>query len=492
VRRNPILDRFFEREFRPYRYRPIEFSRRVLEIDPHAGQRLWLLNSTYPENALTTGNQFGKSTTAAIKTPWRAAYQKGWDHAIRQRVAISREPWGGLTIAPTADQSRIVFTKMQRLLHARRAQWLVAEMQLTPFPKITFFNGATVEARSTANDGNHLLGHTLDFINWDEAAREPKFEQIRDDVLRMRLVARAGMLDYTTTGNGRNAYGKYFLRGLPGVENRNPRLYSQAGTSYDNPYLPREIIEAAGRGMSERLRRQNIGGEIVDASGGFFDIESLDAAISKELTRWNKILKLDDQDHIAHCEIYIDHNSDPDLGELVEGTPYHVRYPTHRYVHFWDLAKKRDWVVGRTLDTSGERLKAVEFERFNRVDWNIVYDRIRERHFRYQVSSIDDGPGSTSRTIVDATGIGDVAVDMLADINAEPFIFTKASKGEILASLQSAFALREVEVPEIPVEYDEVKFYQEDDKEIVQDCVMALAGAVFHGRRHQEPFSFEF
>ncbi|MCK4225224.1 MAG: hypothetical protein KAX39_08580, partial [candidate division Zixibacteria bacterium] len=43
------------------------FAREFLEIEPHPGQVKWLLNSTKPENALHTGNRWGKSLVQAIK-----------------------------------------------------------------------------------------------------------------------------------------------------------------------------------------------------------------------------------------------------------------------------------------------------------------------------------------------------------------------------------------------------------------------------------------
>jgi hypothetical protein len=487
---NPILQRFFEKEFRPYRYRPVEFARRILEIDPHDGQQKWLLNSTATENALTTGNQFGKSFIAALKFIWRASYRKGWTDAITAMATKVGQDWEGMNLGPSADQSQIVWRKGEAFLKARRAQWLVKDVKYTPFPMITLFNGAKIQARTTDNNGEGLLGHTLDFVNWDEAAREKKFEKIRDDVLRMRLVARRGMLDYTTTGNGRNDYGKYFLTGLPGKD-KDPDLYSQAGTSFDNPYLPRDWLEKNARRMPDRMRRQNIGGEIVDAGGGFFSIEDLEACENPDLTRNLRIHLVDDQDAIAHAEVYCDRTESGI--ELSNGVPWHARYPTHRYVHFWDLARKKDFVVGITLDTSGDKLKEVEFERFNKADWSHVYARIRDRHNRYGMGATDvDGIVGSSKTYLDLTGVGDVVADAIKDIEPEGLMFTKSSKDEILSGLQSALSMRELEYPMLPVQYDECKFYERDDKDLVQDTVMALAGAVHFGRRKTASFAFEF
>jgi hypothetical protein len=157
-------------------------------------------------------------------------------------------------------------------------------------------------------------------------------------------------------------------------------------------------------------------------------------------------------------------------------------------VHFWDVADKQDWCVGRTLDTSTDRMVAVEFERFNAKGWAYNIERIRERHHRYSIGHIDSEGHGSSKTIIDSTGVGDVVVDALSDINAEAFFFTKQTKDEVLTGLQEAMSLRRFEMPMIAVEYDELKFYEREDKDLVQDCVMSLAGAVHFGRR--QPYEY--
>ena len=449
-----------------------------------------MLNSIQSENALTTGNQFGKSFIAAVKFIFRAVYRKGWTPEIEERARKGGQDWEAMNVGPSADQSQIVWRKAEAFLKGRRASWMVKDVKYTPFPSITLFNGARIQARTTDNDGNRLLGHTLDFINWDEAAREKNFLKIRDDVLRMRLVARRGMLDYTTTGNGRNDYGKYFLTGLPG-DKKDPNLYSQAGSSFDNPNVDAQRLEENARRMPERMRRQNIAGEIVDAGGAFFSIEDLEACVSADLTANLRIHLVDSEDLIAHCEVYCDRTESGI--ELSNGVPWHARYPSHRYVHFWDLARKKDFVVGGTLDTSLATLKLVEFERFNKMEWSYVYERIRDRHNRYGMGSTDfDGPLGSSKTYLDLTGVGDVVADGVKDIEPEGLMFTKKSKDEILSGLQSAMSLREIDYPMIPVMYDEIKFYERDDDNLVQDCVMMLAGAVHFGRRKTTDFGFGF
>jgi hypothetical protein len=270
----------------------------------------------------------------------------------------------------------------------------------------------------------------------------------------------------------------YFLSGLPGPK-KNPDLYSQTGPSYENPNIPHDWLDSNAKHMSDRMRRQNILGEIVDAGGGYFDIADLEAAIDSSLTDGLVVHTLDDQENVRLAEVYV--GRDIEAAEV--GVPWHNKFHSHRYIHFWDLADKKDWVVGWTLDTSGDQLVAVEFERFHKEGWSYNYGRIRDRHRRYQLGDVSSGANAQSKTYLDLTGIGDVVADELKDIRAEGINFAGGRKDEILTDLQSALSLRRLRMPMIPVAYDECKFYERDEGSLVQDCVMALAGAVHFGKR---------
>jgi hypothetical protein len=467
----------FADELKTYRGDRVGFFRNVLCVDPHEGQQEWLTRPPKDESALTTGNRWGKSHVAAGELIYNCAYRPTWDDALREQMVRSFTPYHAINISITSDQAKLVWFKAHGMLQNPKASWLVKDVKMTPFPRITFANGSVLEARSTGGNGDRLLGNVYDAVNWDEAAYEKKFNYIRDNVVRMRLLDRAGTLNYTSTGNGRNEYGRYFLSGLEG---REPDLYAQTGSTLQNPNVNRERLDKLLLRMPERMRRQNIQGEIVDAGGGFFEVEDLEAAENQELTDGLVIHSFDDEDQIKHAEVYVGRS--PDCETAVDSMPWHNRYPSHRYVHFWDLADKQDFTVGITLDTA-DKMKLVEFERFRRTGWSHIYERIIDRHRRYQVSSITASGGGQSRTFYDATGVGDAVGDNLTSIRAEGLKFSKPVKDEILAELQSALSTRALEWPMIPVLYDEHKFYEREDQDIVQDCVMSLAGAVHFGKR---------
>jgi hypothetical protein len=461
----------FGNELRAYRHDPDGFARNILDIDPHEGQTRWLNNSAASENILVTGNRWGKSQTAAMKRIWKCIYRKGWTPEIRAAQERKHELYRSRNVAMTAYQAGLVWHKAFAMLQGPKASWLVKDVKWTPFPTIEFVTGAIFDARSTAREGVHLLGDSIDDLNWDEAAFETHFVQIRDNVLRMRLVDRRGKLDYTSTGNGRNEFGRYFLDAMAHKESA-LGAYAQTGPSYENPYVPHDQLDLNAKRMSDQKRRQNINGEIVDGGGDFFAAEDLEIArttLAGELDLNDesvfKVLAVDDEDIIAWVQLF-PNPAAPDQ-------PWRLRYPSHRYIHGWDLADKRDWTVGSTWDLSTPRATLVEFERFHKRGWDHVYARIRDRQRRYG-----------GNTYLDLTGVGDVVGDQLSDIGAEGINFA-GKKEQLLEGWRILINLRQVRWPEITPWVDEHSWYTgpKTDAKLIKDCVMSGAVAGWFMRR---------
>lgn len=456
----------------------VAFCREVLDFEPTIGQKRWYTNATRSENALVMGNRGGKSTGEAALKIYECARRDGWTPAMIQQYDASHEPYHAINLAMSASQAVLVWTKARALVTKPKASWLVRDVKMTPFPRIEFVNGAIFEARPTARRGEYLLGNSYDRASWDEAAFEPHFEYIRDNVLRMRMVDRGGRINYITTGNGRNDFGKYYLKGLDAWQSYQAKLdrgedvpidcipdfYCQAGSSYDNPYVPREELEKVAKGLNERQRRQNIEGQIVDLGGSYFPAADIDAAIDQDLDL--RVPQWDDEDRERHAIVYCDGLNG------VGGKEWAARYPTHRYVHGWDLADRSDWTVGETYDITTMPHTLVEFERFRRTGWRHVYDRIRVRDQKY----------SYSETWLDATGVGDPVLEELQDIGAQGIIFSDNAQGtgrksQMLTNAASMLALRELRIPPIRAMLEELRFYSQPDKGLLKDCVMSLAVA---------------
>lgn len=137
-----------------------------------------------------------------------------------------------------------------------------------------------------------------------------------------------------------------------------------------------------------------------------------------------------------------------------------------------DLGRKNDATVIVTYDASQVPVRMVDFKYIEggSSTWNELERTILD-HLEYW-----DGESSH-----DGTGAGDALSEPLEGLST-PFAFTKTSKENMINRMQHAFDFSVVKIPKIPLLYREHQRYIWDDKDIVQDTVMAngLAIQQFH------------
>lgn len=165
-----------------------------------------------------------------------------------------------------------------------------------------------------------------------------------------------------------------------------------------------------------------------------------------------------------------------------EATGAQPAQPGHRYLHLWDLARKRDWTVGITLDVTAAPYQIVAYERSRFVPWPQIAERMRVRHAAYKTDT------STSVTRYDQSGVGDPLGQFL-DIpmsECEGFVFTSPRKTAAVSSLIFASERAAWRGPATSTDplcqgieqlWAELALYRWEDKALVQDSVMALAMA---------------
>lgn len=137
-----------------------------------------------------------------------------------------------------------------------------------------------------------------------------------------------------------------------------------------------------------------------------------------------------------------------------------------------DLGRKNDATVIITYDFSVRPARIVDYKYIEagRAEWDMIEKAIQQHLEYWQADALHDG-----------TGIGDSMTESLYGMS-EPFYFTKTSKQNIIERMQHAFDFRMVRIPKIPRLYREHQRYVWQDKDIVQDTVMAnaLAISIFH------------
>jgi hypothetical protein len=411
---------------------PVFFAEEFLEIKPHPGQIKWLRNSTKPENALHTGNRWGKSLVQAVKILHRCLFK------IRDDKYRDIGKYEAVNASITQDQAQIIFDNVLRLIKGNPLlEMFVKDIKFTPFPHIVFGNGAIFWARSTQRRGEYLLGHDYDYFNFDEVAFEFHPEYVVNQVIMMRLADRAGMLDYTSTPKGKN----WFYKKCCELQ-KNPKIgYVQNGDSRENPYISQEYLQRKLKSLSPSKIEQNIKGLFIDDA--------------------SQVIK---EEYIRNA--------------MTSSTGLSGPIPGHRFCHGWDLARKRTFTVGITLDITQKPYQVVAFERFQR-EWKDVYTAIRQKHKEYG-----------GEVIIDSTGLGDVVISELKDIKPQGFNFGERggkAKSELIANLEQMHALSNIAYPYIEqIETDGELWSLQDelrnfywDKNSECDAVMALALALW-------------
>jgi hypothetical protein len=315
---------------------------------------------------------------------------------------------------------------------------------------MTFGNGAVVEARSTQNRGEYLLGHDYDLFIFDEVAFESDPEYVVEEVIQMRLADREGKLDLVSTPNGRN----WFYRRAREVNKGARNGYFQSGDSRENVYISQDFLKERLIHFSEHRVHQNIMGQFVDSGGEILKGSYVDQALA------------------SFCATRYDSDDTSTIGG------------TKRFISGWDLARKKTATVGITIEVVDGKARVVALERFKQFDWNIVVEKIKQRQMRY--------PGEL---IVDATGLGDVVVEQLREFNPVAVIFTAASKAEMLTNVELFHATERIsyerwQLPDGPGKVwsfeDELRSARWDDNDEC-DSLMALALALWPLRRRSEP-----
>ncbi|MCD6249609.1 MAG: terminase family protein [candidate division Zixibacteria bacterium] len=360
---------------------PAFFARRFLKIELHPGQQRWLIGSTARENVLVTGNRWGKSFVSAIKLIRHSLYQirpLKYDTGGRYRAVVA---------SITQNQANLVFDQVVRLVRQSPIiSPLLRNLTWTPHPKLEFDNGATIEARTTQNRGEHLLGNDYDLFIFDEVAFEAAPEYVVEEIILMRLADREGRLDLVSTPNGKN----WFYRRARDISQKHRRGFFLSGDSRDNPHISKTYLDERVQYFSESRLKQNIMGQFVDAGGEILRGGYVDDA----LKRFESV-------NTVSCD------SDK------------------FFLSGWDLARKQTATVGITVEVCSGKARVVELERFKRFDWMVVIEKIKERQEKF--------PG---RLMIDATGLGDVVVEQLSAYRPEAVIFTPATKAELLTNVE--------------------------------------------------------
>jgi hypothetical protein len=246
--------------------------------------------------------------------------------------------------------------------------------------KILIINDAYIDFRSSDRPENiEGFGYDKFFIN--EAGIVLKDEYLWSNAIRPMLwdLSASGVIGGTPKGKG--VFSELFERGNDPTQ---PMYKSFRFTSFDNPFLPLDVIREEIMDMPERVVRQEVYAEFLDDSGVVFRNVS-------------KICTLKPVAPIAG----------------------------HLYVIGADVAKVEDFTVLTVYDRSNNN--QVAQERFNKLEWPYQKARIKALSERYNRALV----------AIDSTGVGEPLFEDLvrSGVPVEPFKFTNSSKKELIEKL---------------------------------------------------------
>jgi len=293
---------------------------------------------------------------------------------------------------------------------------------------VNFPGGGFVAVRS-ADNPDSLRGEGLDFVVMDECAFMQR--EAWTEAIRPALSDRQGKVLFISTPKGRNWLWEIYRRGVSGEEGWQSWTFPTA----NNPYIAKEEIEAAKRDLPEMIFRQEYLAEFIDDAGGVFRRVQEAAVLEPK--------------------------------EYEEGK---------QYIAGVDVAASVDFTVVSVLDA--ESKDQVYLDRFNRVDYPVLIDRLEAVYHRYHMTSM----------VVESNSIGRPVIDELVirGLNIIPFTTTSATKQSIIQNLQAAFENGQIRILNNPVLIGELLSFESKRNAsggfsysapdgMNDDCVMSLA-----------------
>lgn len=379
---------------------------------PHPGQAEFL-GSAAKIKVLACGRRWGKTDACAAEIV----------------LALLREhPEKHLILAPTLDQSRILFDRVVALLEAIG---MAPAVKGTPYPTLTL-GQHRLTARS-GHVGRSLRGGEATAIVVDEAAFLP--ESLINEVAMPMLATTEGTLTLISTPNGMNHFWRFFEMGQAGENG----VWSRRAPSSENPRVSETFLAIQRRLISERAFAVEYEAAFLDSENSIFRTEALDDMVALEL--------------------------------VLPPEPVCIGIDWGRY---------RDFTAVAVLCGSRASAEVLEIHRFNGLSYGEQVRRVAAIIARHNEAYI----------LCDATGVGDPVVEQLqAEVKGfyvGGYVFTPSSKVRLIENLAMMVDQRCLRMLADPTLRREMQAYLANDQGKLggkpgfhDDLVTALALATY-------------
>jgi phage FluMu gp28-like protein len=263
-----------------------------------------------------------------------------------------------------------------------------------------------IQVRS-ADNPDSLRGEGLDFVVLDECAFMK--EDAWTHAIRPALSDRQGEAMFISTPKGRNWFFRLYQLGQ---DDLNDEWASWHFPTSDNPYIPDDEIEAARKGMPERIYQQEFLALFLDDAGGVFRrvMEAATATIQEE---------------------------------SVGG---------HQYSMGVDWGRHEDFTVLTLFDMTTKEVVATD--RYTQIDYGIQINRLKAMYERFHPVTI----------VAELNSMGGPLVEQLLGdgLPVQGFQTTNTTKEQIIRDLEGAFERGEIRIPNDPVLIGELQAYEQE------------------------------
>ncbi|MBX7132916.1 MAG: terminase family protein [Fimbriimonadaceae bacterium] len=301
-----------------------------------------------------------------------------------------------LIVAPTLDQARLLFDRVVEMLDDAEVQGFT--IRKSPYPHLRLGEHRLM-ARS-GHLGRSLRGNEATDIVIDEAAFLP--EEVITEIALPMLATTHGTLTLISTPKGHNHFWRFYMLGERGDHG----VWSATAPTKESPFIAPGFLEIQRDLISDRAYRVEYEAEFLDSAGQVFRTEAIDACLVAELP------------------------PEPE-GRVYIGV---------------DWARYEDFTAVAVLAGYRDSCRLLHIERMTGLTWNEQVRRVAEIVGRHRYASV----------LCDATGVGDVALEMLQVAlprqGVQGLVFTAAEKAaliDVLAWLIENAALKMRPEPEL-------------------------------------------
>ena len=365
--------------------------------EPHPSQRVWLEDDSKTKIA-ACGRRWGKTEAAAIDA---------------STLAIMRPGSVQMIVAPTYDQSRLIFNTIEQLMLGSPATRNIVKVTKTPYPKMSI-GRSVIMARTADEDGRNLRGHSADRVIVDEAAYVK--DSVILEVISPMLADKDGQLVMLSTPFGKNHFYRAFLRGQDAC---NIRCSSFSFPSWTNPHISRDYIEQQRHELSARQFGVEYEAQFLDDQSSVFPWEDVNAAAERRSA------------------------SECNFDFIVAGI---------------DWARYSDYTALVALGISENGYEVVGIDRFNGMGWNAQIQRVAEFLKLHKVCV----------ALTDSTSIGDPLLEQLRgrlweesmDVSVEGYCFTNSSKRELIEHMALKFSHGAISIPRNEQLMSELQYFE--------------------------------